>query len=93
MALLWPPKDPGETLDYDLDWTVRLNGDIIATSSWSITIGDDVLSINSNTVSPSVTKVWLSGGTLGLKYTLQNIITTAAGDTMVESVTVTMKTK
>lgn len=24
MPLSWPPKDPDEVLDYDVDWTVRL---------------------------------------------------------------------
>lgn len=90
--LVWPPKDPGEVLDYDLDWTLRLNGDTIATSVWSIHTGSALL-ITSQSNNATVSKVILSGGLLGKTYTLKNTITTASGDTMIETVTILIKAK
>jgi len=92
MSLLWPPKDPAETLDYDLDWTARLAGDTIVSSAWTIPTGSN-LSIVSNSFIASITKVWLTAGLLGQVYTLSNEITTAAGDTMIESVQILLQAK
>ena len=92
MSLLWPPKDPAETLDYDIDWSLRLNGDSILTSEWSIPPGVS-LTILSNLFNPTMTKVFLSGGVLGQVYTLSNTIITVNGDTMVESVQILMQSK
>lgn len=94
MALSWPPKDPDEVLDYQIDWSERLNGDTISTSSWTISgTGTTPLVEDSNEVSGDLSIVWLSGGTLGVKYTLTNRITTAAGRTMDQSVNLRIKTK
>lgn len=92
MALLWPPKDPAETLDYDLDWTARLDGDTILTSIWGISSGVSLTIVSSSFISP-VTKIWLTSGILGQTYTLINTVTTGNGDIMVESVQITMQTK
>lgn len=93
MAFLqWPSRDPGENpLDYDIDWSKRLAGDTIASSSWSVDEGSVV--IDSNTFSTTATKVWLSGGTLGLLNTLTNTIMTAGGREMVQSVNLAMVAK
>jgi len=90
--LSWPPKDPSETLDFDVDWTPRLNGDVIVTSEWTIPPGSS-LQIESNTESVTLTKVVLNGGIVGQSYTLVNTITTAAGSTLVESVQVLLQAK
>ena len=96
MTLYWPPKAPGEVLDYMIDWSQRLTtGDSIASSIWAITSGAG-LTINSNqfTNTPSpATKVFLSSGTLGVTYQLLNTITTANGDTMQETVTINIASK
>ncbi len=93
MAFLqWPSRDPNEDpLDYDIDWSLRLAGDTIASSSW--TIGQGAVSIQSNTFSDTVTKVWLTGGTLGVLNTLTNSITTAGGRRMEQSVNLAMVQK
>lgn len=91
MSLKWPPKDPGETLDYDIDWTSRLNGTTITGSTWSVN-GTSLVTSNP-TNSTTMTKVTLSGGTLNQTYTLLNTITTALNGTMVERVTIKIKQK
>lgn len=89
--LLWDDgKSPTEVADFDIDWTVRLAGDTIASSSWSITGGDTAaagtLAVSSSSFTATLAKVVLSAGNLGVLYTLANTITTAAGQTLVESV-------
>jgi len=92
MALTWPNKDPGEKLDYAVDWTTRLAGDTIATSNWTVPTG-----ITQTTPAPSftntLTTIWLLGGTIGQTYELTNTITTAAGRTMVQSIDETIVAK
>lgn len=89
----WPPKDPQEILDYEIDWgTERLEeAEEIVTSDWAIEDDDETLEILTNsphqpivvaheeTGRPnSVTRCWLSGGTLGVQYIVTNTITTTA---------------
>ena len=94
MSLSWPPKDPAETLDYDIDWSQRLlTGDTIVSSSWAAMASGSSLTINSNSFTTTLTKIWLSGGVLGQKYRLTNTVVTANGDTMVESVSILIKAK
>ena len=89
----WPPKDPAEVLDYNIDWTARLAGDTIATSAWAPLASGSSLAIGSTYYISNMTKVWLSGGTLGQTYNLKNTITTAAGETMVETASIFIKAK
>jgi len=89
--LFWDSgKAPAEVADYDVDWTLRLANDTISSSTWSITGGDapasGTLAINSNSFTSTLTRVVLSAGNLGVTYTLVNTVTTAAGDTLVESI-------
>ncbi|SHG91492.1 hypothetical protein [Bradyrhizobium erythrophlei] len=83
-------KAPAAVEDFDIDWTVALNGDTITASSWAITGGDapasGTLAITSNSFTTTLAKVVLSAGNLGITYTLTNTVTTAAGQTLVESV-------
>ena len=89
----WPPKDPSENLDYNIDWTARLAGDTIVTSVWAPLASGSSLVIGSVYYISNMTKVWLSGGTLGQTYRLKNTITTAAGETMVETAELFIKAK
>jgi hypothetical protein len=100
MVLFWPPKDPAENLlDYDINWLPRLTDprtgivDTIASSAWAITVGDSALMISSSYFTAARTKVWLSGGTVGLTYSFRNTITTAAGDTEIETVKIRIRTR
>ena len=91
--LVWPFKDPAEVLDYDIDWTLRLAGDTIVTSTWSMVTTDGLLTIASQSFTTLITKAVLSGGTLGFVYILQNMVTTAGLDTMTEAVELMIRTK
>lgn len=79
----WDPKDPDEIKDYVFDWENILAGDTISTSIWSIASGGSALIITTPpaTSTNTSTKVWVSGGTLGVTYYLLNRVTTAGGRT------------
>lgn len=82
-------KDPHSTLDYKINWSTWLEGDIIISSVWSVPTGlvDEGLSEFTDTT----TTVWLSGGTAGTSYVITNTITTAAGRTEDDSFKITVK--
>jgi hypothetical protein len=77
-ALFSEPKDPSAIKDYDMDWSDWLEGDTIATSTWTVPVG---ITKQSESNTPTVSKIWLSGGTHGTIYTLKNVITTAGART------------
>jgi hypothetical protein len=85
MALSWPAKDLGEKKDYSLDWTQYLAGDTIASSTWVVPTGIVQATPNPSNTTTSTT-IWLSGGTVGKTYELQNTVTTVGGRTLVQSV-------
>ncbi len=88
----WPPKDPTEVKDYDINWLPELGpADTVASSVWTIIAGTG-LTINSNIFTTTLTKVWLSGGTLGQTYLLSNTITSAGGRTETETATLRIRT-
>ncbi len=85
-------KDPDAVLDYKIAWKDWLDGDTIATSTWTIAAGltGSSQSINSggtvtieDVVHPvsSVTTTWLTGGTAGTRYRVTNRVATAGGRT------------
>lgn len=86
----WPPKDPDEVLDYQIDWTARLDGDTIDTSDW---IMPNSITKDSATFSDTASTIWISGGLLGSSVVLTNRITTAGGRTMDQSVKLQIKSK
>lgn len=91
MALRWSAKkDPDEVLDFVIDWTDRLGSDTIATSAWTVPSG---ITEDSDSETTTKTTIWLSGGTAGTEYTLQNRITTADGRTHDQSVILRVETK
>jgi hypothetical protein len=49
--------------------------------------------MQSSSFLPTRTKVWLSGGTLGFTYALQNTVTTANGDKLIRTAKIQIKTK
>lgn len=94
--LLWDDgKTPTEVSDFDIDWTVRLAGDTIASSTWSIITGDapaaGTLAINSTSFTTTLAKIVLSAGNADVSYTLKNVVVTAAGQTLEEDVELTVK--
>lgn len=73
-------KDPDANKDYGFDWIAEnwLNdGETITASAWTITPSG--LTKGTEESSNSITKVWLSGGTVGVTYAVTNKITTSDG--------------
>jgi hypothetical protein len=77
--LSWKPKDPDERSDYSVDWTKRLAGDTIASSTFETVTGDVVVEPSTDSFTDTATTVWLTGGTLGETCEVLNRIETAAG--------------
>ncbi len=75
-------KAPAEVIDYDAEWVLDADEDIL-TSTWAVT--GTGLTIDSSTFAAASVKIWLSGGTLGASYTVTNTITTSLGRTMQDS--------
>ena len=69
-------KDPDSTLDYTIDWTHWLDGDIITGSSWNVPVD---LTVETNSFDNASTTVWLSGGVIGNLYECVNTINTQGG--------------
>lgn len=76
MATWATAKDPDEVKDYAVDWTARLAGDTITTSTWIV---PDGIVKDSDTNTTTDTTIWLSGGTLGTTYEFVNRVQTAGG--------------
>ena len=84
-------KDPQAVLAYGFDWadggandgastdTGWLQGDTIASSSWSVTGPDAALTSSGEISSATATSVELAAGTVGRQYKVTNHITTASG--------------
>jgi hypothetical protein len=91
MAKSWDdPKDPQEVLDYVVDWTKPLAGDVITGSTW--TVPDGIIK-DSESFDDSKTTIWLSGGTDGQNYPLINQIATAGGRIREQTCTLKCRTK
>lgn len=88
MTLSWPTKDPDDVLDYQIDWTDLLDGDTIATSTWTVPSG---ITRDSDTFSGVLTTIWLSGGTDAQTYVLTNQVVTTGARTIDRSVSLTVK--
>lgn len=73
-------KDPQEVLVYDIDWGTNWLAPAvtIATSTWTITGPDALLTKDSETIQAGLrtTRVRLSAGTSGYKYLITNRIVT-----------------
>lgn len=71
-------KDPSALLDYTLNWQKWLDGDVIASATWTVPAGVT----NAGAVySATTTTVWLSGGTAGTSYSIYVTVVTAGGRT------------
>ena len=87
MNLQWPPKSPEEVNDYDVVWSEALcDGDTILTSIWSSSPAG--ITIENDSHSPTITKVWLSGGVVGQNYAFVNTITTVQGRTLDQTINI-----
>lgn len=95
MSIKWPAaKDPNEVLDYQIDWTSRLEGDNILTSTFEVVTG--TVLINSDKIEETTNKktiLWLSGGTHGEDCAILNRIATEGGRIMDQTVVLRVRTK
>jgi len=71
-------KDPQASLDYGFNYTDWLAvGETITTSTWASTPAG--LTVGTNSIGTGITVVWLSGGTVGVTYSVTNHVTTTIG--------------
>lgn len=88
--LNWPTKDPGDTLDYQIDIAPALvgnPGDVIETIEISTSPnnpGD--LTVNSIAADGPRGIFWFSGGQTGTTYTITVLISTSSGRTIQRSI-------
>lgn len=71
-------KQPGETLDYDVDFTDWFSTRADAPSSFTVT-ADTGITEGTHVLNGNVVKVWLSGGTDGQQYQVNVKMTTTSG--------------
>jgi hypothetical protein len=90
--LNWPVKDPGDTLDYEVDISPALignDGDSIATIDVTVAPDDPGdLSVSSTTADGRRCVFWLTEGQSGTIYTVTIIVGTTSGRTIQRSVLV-----
>lgn len=76
MAAFYSLKDPQSKLDYYIDWTEWLvSGDAIASSTWTCTDTNIVISSATGSTNGTST-VWLSAGIAGEVYDVVNTVIT-----------------
>jgi hypothetical protein len=93
MALTWPAvKDPDEVKDYSLDWSELLDGDTIASSTWTVMAGAGLI-VDESSYTDTVTTIWLSAGAVGTDYKLSNLVVTAGGRTYDQTVKLRVRAK
>lgn len=88
--LEFDPKDPDEVDDFAIDWTERLNGETISTSTWTATGG---VTVDSDTFTDTVATARLSGGTLNAHAVVTNRIVTDASRTLDQSANLKIRAK
>lgn len=88
MAIQVDSKDPSEVLDYRINWTGELAGDVIQTSAWKVAAGTCTLGANAFETIDGETfaKVWVSGGMAGESCVLTNTISTVGNRTYEQSI-------
>jgi hypothetical protein len=91
MAFIWASKDPDEVLDYNHDWSARLEGDTVAGAP-QVIVEEGTITVESTTMGAGdVQTVWLSGGTSGQDVRLTLRIETAGGRTYDEGIKLKIK--
>lgn len=82
MARSWPAKDPNDVLDYQIDWSRRLDtGDSIGNAAFSLAVPAGLTIVSQSFTANSAT-VWLSGGNAGQTAQILCRISTAGGRQM-----------
>lgn len=84
----WPFKDPDEVLDFEVDWTARLDGDTISAVTWTVPVG---LTKTAQNLADPIAIVWLSGGTAGQSYEIGCRVQTTGGRTYDETISLPVR--
>lgn len=86
-------KSPTATLDYSINWADSLEvGDKLTSSEWDVPLGLTIgIDDHEPVFNDTATMLWLSGGTLGVEYTIINTITTLNGITDTASIIVSIQ--
>lgn len=79
MAIFWPNKNAEDVRDNGIDWSGSLGSQTIASSTWTV---PDGLTQGTASFTETETAIRLSGGDPGEVYSLTNVVTTSAGETM-----------
>lgn len=90
--LYWPDKDPDEVLDYKINWSKRLNGDAIVSSTLEAE-GTPSIVIDETSFDTKSATVWLSGGVDGETVQFLNRIETLGGRTMDQTIYININSK
>lgn len=83
-------QQPAEVLDYDVDYTDWLpSSDSVGTATSAVSpVG---LVVDAQVVSGKFVKLWVSGGTSGVKYKVTLTVETAIGRTKQDEILFTVK--
>lgn len=79
------PKDPSSLEPFGFDWTPWLAeidaAETITASTWTVTGSDAALTVTAQSIVTGnlKTQVKVSAGTVGVRYTITNHITTSSG--------------
>lgn len=78
--IIWPPKDPDETVAYTVDWSEQLGTDAIASYTMVVSSGD--ATIEDERQSVRALKFYIAGGTNDTTTTFLNTVTTNTGQVL-----------
>lgn len=88
--LIWPTKRVDEVLDYQIDWTDRLDGEEIVDQSATAVPRGGIAEIERDTaVAGAVQTVWLKGGRQGVGF-IDVTVRTPSGRVHEEAVQITV---
>jgi hypothetical protein len=81
-------KDPQSRVDYAIDWSPYLDGQVIETSDWLVTPDEEGgIAAEEASFEPGRTAARLNGGVAGHLYSVSNQVTFSDGTTDVRSIT------
>lgn len=84
-------KQPGDTLDYDIDYTKWLVAGDEVTSAGAAVAPSGLTLVSVSEGVPDVVKVWVSGGTSGVRYKVTVITSTKGGRVKEDEFLLTVK--
>ena len=81
-------KDPGSRVDYAIDWTAYLDGQVVAASLWSVVPAESGgIAVDATAQDLVRTAATLTGGQIGHVYTVSNRVTLSDGQVDERSIT------